>query len=86
MVLFIQENAHFGGPEEPGGGPKTTQKKKYIGARSRLPAAKKNITEKMASRWTLKQDENEDKGETDEKLIKNWDPKKACLLTAEKWA
>ena len=30
----------------------------------------------MASRWTLQQDENEDNGETDEKLMKNWGPKK----------
>ena len=47
MVFFLQENAHFGGPEGPGGGPKTANKK-LVGAQSRLPAANKKITEKMA--------------------------------------
>ena len=34
----------------------------------------------MASRWSLKQDENEDKSETDEKLMKNWGPTKSMFF------
>ena len=33
----------------------------------------------MASRWSLKQDENKDNSETNKKSMKNWGTKNACL-------
>ena len=73
---------HFRAP----GRPLEHQKKNFERSGAAFNCEKKIFTEKMASRWILKRDENEDNDETDEKLMKNWGAKKACFLTAIKRA
>ena len=59
---------HFRAP----GRPLEPQTKKFKRSGAAFNCKKKKKSQKkIASRWTLQQDENEDKGDTDEKLMKN---------------
>ena len=66
-MFFLQENAHFGGPEGPGGGPKTAQKKKMLG-----PGAAFNCKEKkLVKKWPQDELLDKTKMKTRAKQMKN---------------
>ena len=67
MVFSLQENAHFGGPEGPGGGPKTAQQKKKLGPGAAFQPQK----EKSPKKWPQDALLNKTKMKTRAKQMKN---------------